>query len=447
MSSTLSRIGPYEIVRSLGRGGMAEALLARLRGADGFEREVVIKRVLPELASEQQFIDMFRDEARITAQLRHGNIVQVLEFRHDDGQYYLVLEYVEGASLAAVMAHARATGGLLPHTVVAHVLVEIARALDFAHRKRDAAGTPLGVIHRDVSPSNVLVSRDGEIKLADFGIARARERIVTTSGAGIRGKLSYMAPEMLAGRPDPRSDLFALGVMGFEMLAGVHPFQAEGIEARMLRIVLHPAPPVSELVPSVPPVLGGLVARLLEKEVAARPARASEIIDALAPIASTAERPVADALADIVTQVTAAAPPEATGAKTTVDRPPRKTRPRALVVDRSPTARAVMRTALGKAVDVVEVVDAVAALDALQDAPVALVLSQQVLSGATTGVDLCAKIHADPEHGDVPFVLVVSDVAPELERKARAGGVTAVVAKSDMAGLTRVVKQIVEKLG
>src|SRR5688500_5191950 len=147
----LNRLGPYEIVRPIGRGGMAEVLLARFAGADGFEREVVIKRILPDLAHEREFIDMFRDEARITAQLRHGNIVQVLEFRHDDGHYYLVLEYVDGTTLGLLKNHARTTKNPLPHVVVAHVLAEVGRALDYAHRKRGEDGAPLGVIHRDVS--------------------------------------------------------------------------------------------------------------------------------------------------------------------------------------------------------------------------------------------------------------------------------------------------------
>ena len=226
------RLGPYEILRTIGRGGMAEVLLARIRGADDFEREVVIKRILPDYAHAKDFVDMFRDEARITAQLRHGNIVQVIELRVEGDQYALVLEYVDGPTLAAIAQALVLDERRMPHALVAHVMVEIARALDYAHRKRGPDGVPLEVVHRDVSPSNVLVSRDGEVKLADFGIARAASRISNTQAGGVKGKLAYIAPEALMGEATSRSDLFSLGVMGWELLVGHLPFDAETNEAR-----------------------------------------------------------------------------------------------------------------------------------------------------------------------------------------------------------------------
>lgn len=277
------RVGDYEVVRPLGRGGMAEVFLAQRRGADAFVREVVIKRILPELAGQREFVDLFRDEARITASLRHGNIVQVLEFIQHDGQYALVLEYVDGQSLAAILAHLKREGRKLPAPVVAYVLSEVARALDYAHRKAAPDGTPLKVIHRDVSPANILVSFDGEVKLADFGIARAASRITATSGS-IRGKLDYLSPETLEGAPAQASDLYSLGMMGWEMCSGQPAFPAETIEARMRRILTEDVP----LLTDVPPALADAIARLTRRNATERPLRAIEIAHQLAPLFSGA---------------------------------------------------------------------------------------------------------------------------------------------------------------
>jgi serine/threonine-protein kinase len=294
------RIGDYEVLRPLGRGGMAEVFLAQRRGADGFVREVVIKRILPELAGQREFVDLFRDEARITGSLRHGNIVQVLEFLQHEGQYALVLEYVEGASLAAVVERARRTSRALPYPVIGHVLSEVARALDYAHRKTAPDGTPLKVIHRDVSPANVLVSRDGEVKLADFGIARAASRITATSGA-IRGKLNYLAPETLEGTPVQASDLYSLGMMGWEICAGEAAFAADSLEARMRRILTEEAPPLSSRVPAIPAVLAEAIAQLVRRQPEGRPARGMEVVHLLSPL--TQGVPVAEMLAARVAEL------------------------------------------------------------------------------------------------------------------------------------------------
>jgi serine/threonine protein kinase len=273
---------------------MAEVFLAERRGADGFVREVVIKRILPELAGQNEFVDLFRDEARITASLRHGNIVQVLEFQQVDGQYALVLEYVDGTSLAAVLAHTKSSVRTLPFLVIAHLLSEVARALDYAHRKVGPDGSPLKVIHRDVSPANVLVSRDGEVKLADFGIARAASRITATSG-GIRGKLDYLAPEALEGAPVQASDLYALGMMGWEMCTHEPAFPADGLEARMRRILTEEVPPLVGRVPDVPPALADAIAALVRRRPGDRPARGMDVVHALLPLVQGA--PVAEMLA------------------------------------------------------------------------------------------------------------------------------------------------------
>ena len=438
------RLGPYEILRTIGRGGMAEVLLARIRGADDFEREVVIKRILPDYAHAKDFVDMFRDEARITAQLRHGNIVQVIELRVEGDQYALVLEYVDGPTLAAIAQALVLDERRMPHALVAHVMVEIARALDYAHRKRGPDGVPLEVVHRDVSPSNVLVSRDGEVKLADFGIARAASRISNTQAGGVKGKLAYIAPEALMGEATSRSDLFSLGVMGWELLVGHLPFDAETNEARMFKVLSVDAPAVSTLVPDVPPVLSDLIARLLSKDSSGRPARASEIVDALGPLVAAADHP-AEALAALVLEVPASKSPAAPPPTKVVSRV--EQRPASiLVVEASPTARALIRRAVASQLPVLEVVDGDAALDAARNTPLALVLSQQVLPGGMTGIELCRQIRSMPGREKVIFALVVFESSPELTQKAREAGVSHIVSKSDPAALLRLVSGLVAEV-
>ena len=448
------RVGPYEIVGAIGRGGMAEVLLARVAGADGFSRDVVIKRVLPELAHEREFIDMFRDEARITARLRHGNIAQVLDFRHDDGQYYLLLEYVDGPSLARLLDATSLEGGgvqkrPLPHAVIAFILSEVARALDYAHRKRDDAGVALGIIHRDVSPSNVLVSRDGEVKLTDFGIARASARLVNTVAGSIKGKIAYMAPEALLGEVTSRSDLFSLGVMGFEMVAGHAPFAAPTNEARMFRVVTETAVNLSTLVPETPRALTDIIARLLAREADARPARAAEVAEALAALVASSPEPVQEALAARANAVPRAGVTPIPAARGT-EAPTRlgsrvSARKRAAVlVDTSPTMRALLRGAVTPTLEPIEASSSDAALAALDEASVALVVAQQMLPGGKSGLDLCRALRANTAHARVTFVLAVFEVTSAIEQEAREAGVSVVLGKSDPEALVRAVRELVE---
>jgi serine/threonine protein kinase len=192
-----------------------------------------------------------------------------------DGLHYLVLEYVDGPSLALVLRVLRDQGRLLSISEAAHVTVEVARALDYAHRKKGKDGTPLGIVHRDVSASNVLISVEGEVKLADFGIARARSRVSSaTTGSGVfKGKLSYAAPEAVrSGRVDAQSDLFSLGVVAYEMLTGLRPFSGD-TEAEVIgKLLFEPAPPPSVHRPEVPESFDTVVAALLESDPSRRPA-------------------------------------------------------------------------------------------------------------------------------------------------------------------------------
>lgn len=217
--------GSYVLEQHLATGGMAEIFRARRVGVAGFARQVCIKRILPALSEEREFVEMFIDEARTGAQLRHGNIVGIDDFGEIDGQYYLCMEFVSGVDLAALLRCLSRDGYLLPFEVASYIAGDVLKALDYAHRKIGADGRPLAVVHRDVSPHNILVSFSGDVKLTDFGIAKAASRLHRTVGDVVKGKLTYMAPEQASGRRlDGRADLFALGVVFYEMVTGRRPF-------------------------------------------------------------------------------------------------------------------------------------------------------------------------------------------------------------------------------
>jgi serine/threonine protein kinase len=214
-------IGTYVLERKLGEGGMAEVYLARRSGPHGFTKRVAIKRILPELSDDSQLIQMFCDEARVAATLNHPNIAQVLEFADHEGELYIVMEYVDGVSCSALLRTAAQRGEAIPTGAALYVARETLLALSFAHEAVDDAGRPLGIVHRDVSPSNVLVSRIGNVKLIDFGITRSHMAERRTVPGELKGKLRYMSPEQILGADvDSRSDLFALGIVLTEMIAG-----------------------------------------------------------------------------------------------------------------------------------------------------------------------------------------------------------------------------------
>ena len=409
------RLGQYEITRRLAFGGMAEVFLAKRRGADGFVKDVVIKRILPQHSENADFVSMFRDEARITSQLFHGNIVQVIEFGEQDGQHHLVLEYVDGPSLSTTLAALRERSSLLSIVESAHVAAEIARALDYAHRKRDASGVPLQVVHRDVTPSNILLSLEGEVKLADFGIARARARLATTAtDAGVlKGKLAYMAPEtLLSGTADPLTDIFALGAVLYAMLTGAPAFQGETEGATIARILEGSPPRPSDANPEVPPELDALVARLLAQEPKDRPQRALHVADALARIVPHHEVP-AEVLARTLARLKA---PEASA-----------TPLRLLVVHESRTVRAVLRSKLEPHYTVKEASSAEDALEqARNDAPDVL-LCQHALAAP---LELCRRVHDDARTAKVKCVVLASRDTGQIRAEAAAHGAHAVVTQS-----------------
>jgi eukaryotic-like serine/threonine-protein kinase len=224
--TTTSRIGRYEIVGLLATGGMAEIFLGKLIGPSGFERPVVVKRVLPHLARVPSFVDMFVDEARIVAGIHHPNVVQVHELAHEDAELFLVMEYLEGESVGSLTRRLASRGETLDLALAAFLVAEACAGLHAAHELKDEEGYPRDLVHRDVSPQNVFVTYAGQCKVLDFGIAKAANRSTRTEAGQVKGKFAYMSPEQCMGKPlDRRSDVFALGVLLWELTTGRRLFK------------------------------------------------------------------------------------------------------------------------------------------------------------------------------------------------------------------------------
>ncbi|HTJ41314.1 MAG TPA: protein kinase [Kofleriaceae bacterium] len=218
--------GPYLLYEKLGSGGMATVHRAKKRGIEGVERPVALKRLLPELQVNDEFVRSFVREARLAAQLRHQNIAQTYDLGRVDGTYYIAMELVPGADLRQILRHTAYSTGPMPVPLVLNVLAQLCDALDYAHTFKDENGTPLGLVHRDVSPANVMIGEDGCVKLVDFGITKATAANWQTMSGQLKGKFAYMAPEMLEGIVDARADLFSLGIVAYELLTAQPLFSA-----------------------------------------------------------------------------------------------------------------------------------------------------------------------------------------------------------------------------
>lgn len=274
--------GRYGLLERINAGGMAEIFRARPFYPSDPARSLVIKRILPHLAEDREFVTMFVDEARITAQLSHPNICQLYELGRLDDTFYIVMEYIAGQDLLALVNGYRRLRSFLPPAQVAFIVAEICAGLDYAHAKRDSDGEPLGVVHRDISPQNILIGYDGAVKVIDFGIARASVRRQQTEVGVLKGKFGYMSPEQIRGEDiDNRADIFATGVLLWEMLTARRLFYTKN-EYEIVDRVLHMevAPP-SSINPKVPPALDAIVARALDRDKDRRYSRASELREAL----------------------------------------------------------------------------------------------------------------------------------------------------------------------
>lgn len=287
------RLGKYELVRHLATGGMGEVYLARQQGPAGFARLVVLKRLLPHLAKEPAFLQMFLNEARVVSMLSHPHVAHVHELGEDAGTWFLVMEYVHGRSLQQVLRTLDQRGRLLSPALAVRLVVQALRGLQHAHELR-VDGRPAPVIHRDMSPDNILVGFNGVAKLIDFGIARSAETVSTTRTGTVKGKFAYMAPERFEGgsaEVDPRVDVWSMGIVAWECLVGRRPFRGPS-DAALVGAILNTEPgSLSEHNPAVPRELEALVLRALEKDRARRFQSAEEFATALEGwLASTGQR-------------------------------------------------------------------------------------------------------------------------------------------------------------
>jgi hypothetical protein len=284
------RLGRYEILGLLATGGMAEVFLGRLMGPSGFERVVVVKRILPHLAREADFVDMFLDEARIVAKINHRNVIQVSELGRDGDELYLVMEFVEGESLGGFMRRHWGSEREIGFELAAYVIAEACAGLHAAHELSDEDGRTQEVVHRDVSPQNLMITYDGQVKVLDFGIAKAVDRSARTATGTLKGKVEYMSPEQCKAQPlDRRSDVFALGTLLYELAANKRLFR-RGNEVASLRAVCdEPIPRPSDVVPGFPPELEAICLKALARDREERYRSADEMRRALIGYLRTTE--------------------------------------------------------------------------------------------------------------------------------------------------------------
>ncbi len=269
--------GKYILLNKIAMGGMAEIFRAKTIGAEGFEKEVVIKRILPHYTEDEAFVTMFIDEARVSSGLNHPNIVGIYDFDRQDDTYYIAMEYVAGKDLKRVSDVAIKKNRPLTVGEVAFVTVETCKGLHYAHTKRDK-GQPLNIVHRDVSPHNVMVSYDGEVKVMDFGIAKAAARSTKTRAGTVKGKCAYMSPEQARGKDlDGRSDMFAVGVMMWEMLTNRRLFAGETDFETLSNVLKAEVPPASSINTEVPPELDAILMKCLAKDRDQRQADCKEL--------------------------------------------------------------------------------------------------------------------------------------------------------------------------
>src|SRR5687768_7705806 len=270
--------GDYRLLRKIAQGGMAEIFLAQ----DPKGEICAIKRILPHLAHEESFIRMFIDEARIVSHIQHHNVAQVYDQGKANGYYYIAMEFVQGHSLLALSERAKSMKIPLPRGLLAYIIAELLAGIASAHSARDAKGRHLGIVHRDVTPQNVLISYDGEVKLIDFGVAKARARLTQTEAGFTKGKLSYMSPEQARGEElDARSDLFSVGIVLYEITTNTRLFNKEGPGGILGAIVNDPVPPPALKVKSYPKQLESIVMKALEKDVHRRWQSAEEMRESL----------------------------------------------------------------------------------------------------------------------------------------------------------------------
>ncbi len=276
------KVGRYEVISHLATGGMAQIYLARQSGLGAFERHVVLKTILRERASDERFVTMFLDEAKLAATLNHQNVAQVYEVDQADGAYFMAMEYVHGENARAILEATLRRGWTIPLELALMIISGAAAGLHHAHERRGKQGQPLNIVHRDISPANIMVGFDGSVKVLDFGIAKAEERATKTVGGMIKGKYGYMSPEQCKGKPiDRRSDIFALGICLYELTTLRRAFKGNDDFETMKRIVAGDVIMPSVAVPGYPRELEAIILTALASDPNARFQTAQEMIEAI----------------------------------------------------------------------------------------------------------------------------------------------------------------------
>jgi serine/threonine protein kinase len=274
--------GRYTILKKIADGGMAEIFLATQSGAEGFARTVILKRILPAFSGDLHFRNMLVDEAHIAMSLNHSNIVPVLDLGESNGRYFLVLELVDGWDLATIFLRANKADFPLPPGLALHITGEVCRGLSYAHSKKSGDGKPLGIVHRDISPQNVLVSDQGEVKVTDFGIAKALGKRERTQTGVIKGKLDFMSPEQASGAPlDASSDIFSVGAMLYLLTTGKRAFEAPSDLEALLKVQRAEFVAAERVNPALSPQIGGIISKAMQERPSQRYRTAEEMMLAL----------------------------------------------------------------------------------------------------------------------------------------------------------------------
>ncbi|HEY8379035.1 MAG TPA: protein kinase [Nannocystis sp.] len=273
----------YRPLYKLDAGGMAEVYVAEAESMAGFKKKVAIKRILPGLIKDQRFVRMFLDEARLSLRLAHANIVSVFDIGESDSTYFIVMDFVQGTNLKTVIEHASKRGATVPVPLTVFIINEVLKGLSYAHALCDSeTGRPLGIIHRDISPPNILISWNGEVKLTDFGLAKAATQLESTDPGVVKGKYSYLSPEAARGEEiDARADLFAAGILAFEMLTGRRLFRGKNDYQTIALVRACEVPSIRSYNPQVPEELEAILMKALHKDIKQRFQTADDFADAL----------------------------------------------------------------------------------------------------------------------------------------------------------------------
>jgi serine/threonine protein kinase len=288
----MAQHGRYNIVRRVADGGMAEIFLATQVGRDGFQKPVILKRIHSTIYADPQFRNMFIDEAHISMGLSHSNIVQILDLGVAAGRYFLVLELVDGWDLGRVLQRAAAAGMPLPRELGLHICADVCRALAYAHGRGDGE-RPLGIVHRDVSPHNILVSEQGEVKLTDFGIAKAMNKREHTGTGVVKGKVAFMSPEQAMGKPiDARSDIFSLGTVLYLLMTRTRPFEGPTDLETLLRVQKGDFRAPHDVAPDLPPEVAAIINRAMQLDPVGRYQSAEEMLVDVEQVLRSVFRPV-----------------------------------------------------------------------------------------------------------------------------------------------------------